>query len=382
MPQVPPWWLHSTRCCRSTRPAPSSTSRPAAPKSPQAFVPSGPTAQASPGSRGPGGGPGGVASGTRQPWHTALVYGLSRDTGCRIRRLRSHPSNLLEFVLAKGSSMHTAAPSPAWAHRTADLLEAVRARGPLVHCITNTVVQNVTANVLLALGASAAMVDVVTEAGPFARVADALLVNTGTPHAEPRDASVEAATAAVEAGTPWVLDPVAVGSLPVRTALAHELLASPDRPARERVRGPGGARRQRRRSRGRQHGRPDDARAAATAAAGRRVAAVAVWVRRPAGRPGHRDGPGRERHRAAHPGSRAAGCALGAVVAAFTSVTSTPGPRGRRHGRAHHRGRARGAGRRWAGHVPAAVPRPVGVAVPRGRRPSTARITVEQAVAA
>ncbi|MCL9665353.1 hydroxyethylthiazole kinase [Curtobacterium albidum] len=129
--------------------------------------------------------------------------------------------------------MHTAAPvpgsagtpSPDWPARTATLLEEVRARSPLVQCITNTVVQNVTANVLLALGASAAMVDVTTEAGPFARVADALLVNTGTPHPEPRAASVEAATAAVEARTPWVLDPVAVGSLPVRTALAHDLLA-------------------------------------------------------------------------------------------------------------------------------------------------------------
>lgn len=94
-----------------------------------------------------------------------------------------------------------------------------------MQCITNTVVQNVTANVLLALGASAAMVDVPTEAGPFARVADALLVNTGTPHAEPRAASLEAAAAAGGSGTPWVLDPVAVGSLPVRTALARDLLA-------------------------------------------------------------------------------------------------------------------------------------------------------------
>ncbi|ROP65708.1 hydroxyethylthiazole kinase [Curtobacterium sp. ZW137] len=119
--------------------------------------------------------------------------------------------------------METAA--PARAERTAELLEAVRARSPLVQCITNTVVQNVTANVLLALGASAAMVDVPTEAGPFARIADALLVNTGTPHAEPRTASLEAAAAAAESGTPWVLDPVAVGSLPVRTALARDLLA-------------------------------------------------------------------------------------------------------------------------------------------------------------
>lgn len=120
--------------------------------------------------------------------------------------------------------METAAPSPDWAHRTAELLEAVRARSPLVQCITNTVVQNVTANVLLALGASPAMVDVPTEAGPFARVADALLVNTGTPHTEPRTAALEAAHAARDTGTPWVLDPVAVGSLPVRTALARDLL--------------------------------------------------------------------------------------------------------------------------------------------------------------
>lgn len=121
--------------------------------------------------------------------------------------------------------MENAAPAHDWGHRTAELLEAVRARAPLVHCITNTVVQNVTANVLLALGASAAMVDVATEAGPFARVADALLVNTGTPHAEPRVAALEAVPAARDAGTPWVLDPVAVGSLPVRTALARDLLA-------------------------------------------------------------------------------------------------------------------------------------------------------------
>lgn len=121
--------------------------------------------------------------------------------------------------------MENAAPTTDWADRTADLLEAVRTRAPLVQCITNTVVQNVTANVLLALGASAAMVDVPTEAGPFAGVADGLLVNTGTPHAEPLAASLEAAAAAVVAGTPWVLDPVAVGSLPVRTALARDLLA-------------------------------------------------------------------------------------------------------------------------------------------------------------
>ncbi|QKS14041.1 hydroxyethylthiazole kinase [Curtobacterium sp. Csp1] len=218
--------------------------------------------------------------------------------------------------------MENAAPSPAWAHRTADLLEAVRARSPLVQCITNTVVQNVTANVLLALGASAAMVDVTTEAGPFARVADALLVNTGTPHAEPRAASVEATTAAVEAGTPWVLDPVAVGSLPVRTALARELLAM--RPAVLRgnasevlaVLGASAGGRGVDSTVG-----PDDARAAAVGASdGRIVGALAV-----SGAVDLVVAPGTGVVRVAN-GTElltritGGGCALGAVVAAFTAV--------------------------------------------------------------
>lgn len=105
-------------------------------------------------------------------------------------------------------------------------LRIVRSTRPLVHCITNTVVQNVTANALLAVGASPAMVDNVGEAGAFARVASGLLVNLGTPNPEHRSAALEATAAAAEAGTPWVLDPVAVGSLPVRTPLAHRLAAA------------------------------------------------------------------------------------------------------------------------------------------------------------
>ncbi|MDO4901312.1 hydroxyethylthiazole kinase [Actinomyces sp.] len=106
----------------------------------------------------------------------------------------------------------------------AGVLEALRATGPLVACITNAVVTNFTANVLLAAGAAPAMVDVTGEAGPFAAGACALLINLGTPQPEQRAAAVEAATAARAAGVPWVLDPVAVGALVHRTALAHRLL--------------------------------------------------------------------------------------------------------------------------------------------------------------
>ena len=102
--------------------------------------------------------------------------------------------------------------------------EALRADTPLVHCLTNTVVQTITANALLAAGAAPAMVDAPEEAGDFAAIASAVLVNVGTVHERTAEAMRRAARSAGEAGTPWVLDPVAVGGLAYRTALAAELV--------------------------------------------------------------------------------------------------------------------------------------------------------------
>lgn len=107
----------------------------------------------------------------------------------------------------------------------AELLVALRAAPPLTQCITNSVVTGFTANVLLAVGAAPAMVDIVGEAGMFAGIASGVLINLGTPTPEQRAASLEAAESAAAAETPWVLDPVAIGALPIRTALAHELAA-------------------------------------------------------------------------------------------------------------------------------------------------------------
>lgn len=107
----------------------------------------------------------------------------------------------------------------------ATLLRVLRETPPLTHCITNAVVTGFTANALLSVGAAPAMVDISGEAGLFAGVASGLLVNLGTPTPEQRLASIEAAEGAAAAGTPWVLDPVAIGALPIRTALAHDLAA-------------------------------------------------------------------------------------------------------------------------------------------------------------
>ena len=101
---------------------------------------------------------------------------------------------------------------------------ALRNSAPLVHCLTNTVVQTITANALLAIGAAPAMVDEPAEAGEFAAVASAVLINVGTVQQRTAEAMRLAARAAGGAGTPWVLDPVAVGGLTFRTELAADLV--------------------------------------------------------------------------------------------------------------------------------------------------------------
>jgi hydroxyethylthiazole kinase len=104
------------------------------------------------------------------------------------------------------------------------ILERIRAQHPLVHCLTNQVVKNFTANVLLALGAAPAMVEHADEAAEFAAMASALLVNVGTIDEPQMAAILRAVPSANKAHKPWVLDPVAVGPLTVRTHFAHEIL--------------------------------------------------------------------------------------------------------------------------------------------------------------
>jgi hydroxyethylthiazole kinase len=126
--------------------------------------------------------------------------------------------------------MTDATPTRHWPQpEVAQDLAALRQASPLTHCITNVVVANVTANVLLATGASPAMVHAPEEVADLAAVAGGLLVNLGTVTAEQGEAARIAVRTANEHGVPWVLDPVAVGPLSMRTALARELVA--ERPA-------------------------------------------------------------------------------------------------------------------------------------------------------
>lgn len=115
------------------------------------------------------------------------------------------------------------------AERAADLLGRLRRRAPRVHCVTNTVAQQYTANMLLAAGAVPSMTISPEEIASFVAGADALLINLGTCDAE-RCAAIDVAlsaagTAQKPARIPWVLDPVFIDRSRERADFARALMA-------------------------------------------------------------------------------------------------------------------------------------------------------------
>ena len=103
-------------------------------------------------------------------------------------------------------------------------LANLRRIAPLTHCITNVVVTNYTANVLLAVGASPAMIYAIEEVSDFVKVAQSLLINVGTINTYDAESMLSAAKTAYETNTPWVLDPVALGALKFRTKIVSVLI--------------------------------------------------------------------------------------------------------------------------------------------------------------
>lgn len=104
-------------------------------------------------------------------------------------------------------------------------LRRMRDTAPLVHNITNFVAMNVMANVLLAAGASPAMVHAREEVAEFAALAQALSVNIGTLDPAWVEAMETAAQVMAKAGRPWVLDPVGVGATRLRQDACRRLIA-------------------------------------------------------------------------------------------------------------------------------------------------------------
>ena len=106
-----------------------------------------------------------------------------------------------------------------------DLLTALRDQNPLVHCMTNYVAMNIAANVVLAAGASPAMVHASEEIAEFTPICGALTINIGTLSAPWLASMLAAADIAHARNIPWVLDPVAHFISDYRKRAAQDLLA-------------------------------------------------------------------------------------------------------------------------------------------------------------
>jgi hydroxyethylthiazole kinase len=107
---------------------------------------------------------------------------------------------------------------------TADLLEKIRSKSPLIHNITNYVVMNSSANILLASGASPVMAHCRAEVEEMVSYAGALVLNIGTLQEDWVDSMIVAAKAANAKGTPVVLDPVGSGATKLRTDAVKRIM--------------------------------------------------------------------------------------------------------------------------------------------------------------
>lgn len=103
-------------------------------------------------------------------------------------------------------------------------IATVRQNKPLVHCITNLVVTNFTANVLLACGAAPVMAHAHEEVQDMAGIAQGLLLNIGTLDPYWVQSMKLAFAAAQKRGIPVVIDPVGAGATSYRNQALEELL--------------------------------------------------------------------------------------------------------------------------------------------------------------
>jgi hydroxyethylthiazole kinase len=117
-------------------------------------------------------------------------------------------------------------PTLALSANSAAILNRMRGASPRVQCLTNTVAQQITANVLLAAGARVSMATHPDEVVDMSASADAVLINLGTLDAA-RVAAIPRLLADQRVlAKPRVLDPVFVEHSPLRRALAVHILAA------------------------------------------------------------------------------------------------------------------------------------------------------------
>jgi hydroxyethylthiazole kinase len=110
------------------------------------------------------------------------------------------------------------------AQRAAYNLRMVRENKPLIHNITNFVVMNYTANVLLAVGASPVMSHAPEEVEDMVSLAGALVLNIGTLTHDWIQSMIKAGKKANQLNIPIILDPVGSGATRLRTESVRRLI--------------------------------------------------------------------------------------------------------------------------------------------------------------
>lgn len=110
------------------------------------------------------------------------------------------------------------------AKRAGENLKKLREKKPLIHNITNFVVMNYTANVLLAIGASPVMAHAQEEVEEMASMAGAVVLNIGTLAPDWVEAMIKAGWKANRMNIPVILDPVGSGATTLRTDSVRRLI--------------------------------------------------------------------------------------------------------------------------------------------------------------
>ncbi len=110
------------------------------------------------------------------------------------------------------------------AQKAAENLKMLRMKKPLIHNITNFVVMNYNANVLLAIGASPVMAHAKEEVEEMVSISNALVLNIGTPSPDWIDSMIKAGKKANKLDIPVILDPVGSGATEFRTDSARRLI--------------------------------------------------------------------------------------------------------------------------------------------------------------
>jgi hydroxyethylthiazole kinase len=109
--------------------------------------------------------------------------------------------------------------------KCAENIAKIRGQKPLVHNITNFVVMNYTANVLLATGASPVMAHAKNEVEEMVSFAGSLVINIGTLTDTWIASMLKAGKKASALNTPIILDPVGSGATRLRTEAAKTIIS-------------------------------------------------------------------------------------------------------------------------------------------------------------